>query len=234
MINKLVKGRFQDNFEFLQWFKKFFDANYDGREYNALEARCGQSMGSGSGVGGGGAVRAPNSFKPTATAAPPVRAYNSQTKLTTNSRSALTNNAIRNDAETRKLEEKVIEHWFRFLSCSTNSFFHSFKSSVSPTILWFENETFISTSCATLNYFAKITLPLGRRKATLGNKYWLFSTRSKMASHLPPVVMWPLTMVNWHRKGSIEQRMTEHYCNLTMPVLCRTLLAPCLYCITCI
>ena len=26
-VDKLVKGRFQDNFEFVQWFKKFFDAN---------------------------------------------------------------------------------------------------------------------------------------------------------------------------------------------------------------
>ncbi|KFD53158.1 hypothetical protein M513_05868 [Trichuris suis] len=38
-VDKLIKGKFQDNFEFLQWFKKFFDANYDGRPYNALEAR---------------------------------------------------------------------------------------------------------------------------------------------------------------------------------------------------
>ncbi|EFN76897.1 Microtubule-associated protein RP/EB family member 1 [Harpegnathos saltator] len=38
-VDKLIKGRFQDNFEFLQWFKKFFDANYDGREYEAYEAR---------------------------------------------------------------------------------------------------------------------------------------------------------------------------------------------------
>jgi len=38
-VNRLVKSRFQDNFEFLQWFKKFFDSNYDGHEYNALEAR---------------------------------------------------------------------------------------------------------------------------------------------------------------------------------------------------
>ncbi|XP_076340672.1 microtubule-associated protein RP/EB family member 3-like isoform X2 [Tachypleus tridentatus] len=44
-IDKLVKGRFQDNFEFLQWFKKFFDANYDGREYNPVEARGGISVG---------------------------------------------------------------------------------------------------------------------------------------------------------------------------------------------
>ncbi|GAB6022038.1 hypothetical protein CHUAL_006186 [Chamberlinius hualienensis] len=44
-VEKLVKGRFQDNFEFLQWFKKFFDANYDGREYNAVLARGGEDIG---------------------------------------------------------------------------------------------------------------------------------------------------------------------------------------------
>lgn len=46
-VDKLIKGRFQDNFEFLQWFKKFFDANYDGREYDGLEARGGILIGSG-------------------------------------------------------------------------------------------------------------------------------------------------------------------------------------------
>ncbi|XP_055612292.1 microtubule-associated protein RP/EB family member 1 isoform X4 [Uranotaenia lowii] len=46
-VDKLIRGRFQDNFEFLQWFKKFFDANYDGREYDALEARFGIMLGSG-------------------------------------------------------------------------------------------------------------------------------------------------------------------------------------------
>lgn len=40
-MEKLVKGRFQDNFEFVQWFKKFFDANYDGHEYDPLAARDG-------------------------------------------------------------------------------------------------------------------------------------------------------------------------------------------------
>ena len=38
-----MKGKFQDNFEFLQWFKKFFDANYSGQEYDASAARGGQS-----------------------------------------------------------------------------------------------------------------------------------------------------------------------------------------------
>ena len=37
-VDKLVKGRFQDNFEFLQWFKKFFDANYDGHPYDPIGA----------------------------------------------------------------------------------------------------------------------------------------------------------------------------------------------------
>lgn len=41
-VEKLVKGKFQDNFEFLQWFKKFFDANYDGKEYDPLLTRQGQ------------------------------------------------------------------------------------------------------------------------------------------------------------------------------------------------
>lgn len=46
-VDRLIKGRFQDNFEFLQWFKKFFDANYDGREYDPSEARFGIPMGAG-------------------------------------------------------------------------------------------------------------------------------------------------------------------------------------------
>ena len=55
-VDKLVKGKFQDNFEFLQWFKRFFDANYDGTEYDALEARGGEPMGGASRLGAGGAA----------------------------------------------------------------------------------------------------------------------------------------------------------------------------------
>ncbi|XP_046726810.1 microtubule-associated protein RP/EB family member 1a isoform X2 [Silurus meridionalis] len=43
-VDKLVKGKFQDNFEFVQWFKKFFDANYDGKEYDPEAARQGQDV----------------------------------------------------------------------------------------------------------------------------------------------------------------------------------------------
>ncbi|CAD7676664.1 unnamed protein product [Nyctereutes procyonoides] len=41
-VDKLVKGKFQDNFEFVQWFRKFFDANYDGKDYDPVAARQGQ------------------------------------------------------------------------------------------------------------------------------------------------------------------------------------------------
>jgi len=46
-VDRLVKGRFQENFEFLQWFKKFFDANYGGQEYDAISVRGGEDVGSG-------------------------------------------------------------------------------------------------------------------------------------------------------------------------------------------
>lgn len=47
-VDRLVKGRFQDNFEFMQWFNKFFMANYDGSPYNAYEVRGCVTMGGGS------------------------------------------------------------------------------------------------------------------------------------------------------------------------------------------
>jgi len=50
-VDRLVKGKFQDNFEFLQWFKKFFDANYGGQEYDAIGIRGGDEVGCGIKVG---------------------------------------------------------------------------------------------------------------------------------------------------------------------------------------
>lgn len=46
-VDRLVKGRFQDNFEFMQWFNKFFMANYDGSAYAAFEVRGCIRLGSG-------------------------------------------------------------------------------------------------------------------------------------------------------------------------------------------
>ena len=40
-INKLIKGKYQDNLEFLQWMKGFFDRNYSGQEYDPVARRSG-------------------------------------------------------------------------------------------------------------------------------------------------------------------------------------------------
>lgn len=37
---KLIKGKYQDNLEFLQWIKRYFDLHYGGGDkYDALERR---------------------------------------------------------------------------------------------------------------------------------------------------------------------------------------------------
>ncbi|CAF3739544.1 unnamed protein product [Rotaria sp. Silwood1] len=82
-VEKLVKGKFQDNFEFVQWFKKFFDANYtDPHDYDPVAARDGLPLGSGTKALGPGATsgssgtRAPPAVAarppPTKTVAPPI------------------------------------------------------------------------------------------------------------------------------------------------------------------
>lgn len=58
-IEKLVKGKFQDNFEFLQWFYKFYQANYDGTEYDALAARENQTIATGAAATKAGGGKAP-------------------------------------------------------------------------------------------------------------------------------------------------------------------------------
>jgi len=59
-VDKLMKGRFQDNFEFVQWFKKFFDANYGGDEYDPIAARGGAEMGFGKAIASNGRAPASN------------------------------------------------------------------------------------------------------------------------------------------------------------------------------
>lgn len=40
-VERLVKCKMQDNLEFLQWLKRFWDANYGGAVYNAVARRSG-------------------------------------------------------------------------------------------------------------------------------------------------------------------------------------------------
>ncbi|XP_037913114.1 microtubule-associated protein RP/EB family member 1 isoform X3 [Hermetia illucens] len=127
-VDKLIKGRFQDNFEFLQWFKKFFDANYDGREYDPLAARGGIQLGRNAvqnelGTGGGHIEkqhRSQHSIK--ASNMPAMRTLNTGTakippktmtapthtaKTTTNAtkKSAGDSNATNNSATSQQIEE---------------------------------------------------------------------------------------------------------------------------------
>lgn len=43
-MDKLVKAKYQDNLEFLQWLKRFFDINYNGEPYDAVSRRKGQDL----------------------------------------------------------------------------------------------------------------------------------------------------------------------------------------------
>lgn len=43
-VDKLVKAKYQDNLEFCQWIKRYFDLNYSGEPYNAFERRKGQQL----------------------------------------------------------------------------------------------------------------------------------------------------------------------------------------------
>ncbi|KAF9032809.1 microtubule binding protein [Panaeolus papilionaceus] len=43
-VEKLVKCKMQDNLEFLQWMKRFWDSNYGGHPYDAVARRKGAPM----------------------------------------------------------------------------------------------------------------------------------------------------------------------------------------------
>ncbi|XP_068220991.1 microtubule-associated protein RP/EB family member 1-like isoform X1 [Palaemon carinicauda] len=102
-VDKLIKGKFQDNFEFLQWFKKFFDANYDGSEYDALAARFGEPM-----MGKSGAARKPVGVAPRAMARPTGGARSTPSRIA--SRPATTTRSPGlNNAQVEELSSQLME-----------------------------------------------------------------------------------------------------------------------------
>ncbi|RGB41110.1 calponin homology domain-containing protein [Rhizophagus diaphanus] len=56
-IERLTKCKFQDNLEFLQWMKKYWDTYYPGGPYDAQARRGGGGAGVVKSVSGGGATR---------------------------------------------------------------------------------------------------------------------------------------------------------------------------------
>lgn len=77
-VERLVKCRFQDNLEFLQWFKRYWDANFSGHEYDPVARRKGQAA-----TGSGPASRPASSA-----AGPGAAAGSSRTGVRTISASA--------------------------------------------------------------------------------------------------------------------------------------------------
>lgn len=43
-VPKLIKAKYQDNLEFCQWLKAFFEKNYNGEPYEAAARRKGQDL----------------------------------------------------------------------------------------------------------------------------------------------------------------------------------------------
>ncbi|KAI7871315.1 calponin homology domain-containing protein [Spinellus fusiger] len=66
-VDRLMKCKFQDNLEFMQWVKRFWDQNFPGGAYEASQRRKGGS--GGGGVGGG----APKAAAPRAAATSAAR-----------------------------------------------------------------------------------------------------------------------------------------------------------------
>lgn len=56
-VERLIKGKYQDNLEFLQWMKSFFDSHYNGQAYDADARRAKSKGGSAVGAPAGGAKR---------------------------------------------------------------------------------------------------------------------------------------------------------------------------------
>lgn len=62
-VDKLIKAKYQDNLEFLQWMKRFFDIKFGGAAYDPVNRRKGQDLFyilGGNKVAIGGATAGPN------------------------------------------------------------------------------------------------------------------------------------------------------------------------------
>ncbi|RMZ11667.1 hypothetical protein D0864_00917 [Hortaea werneckii] len=73
-VEQLVKCKMQDNLEFLQWSKRYWDQYYPGGDYDALSRRKGVGAGSAPSLPPGGSVRGPGvtaTRRPAASAAAP-------------------------------------------------------------------------------------------------------------------------------------------------------------------
>ncbi|CAI2376185.1 unnamed protein product [Moneuplotes crassus] len=85
-VTKLVKAKYQDNLEFMQWLKRYFDLNYNGEPYDAISRRKGQDLfyiGSGNKpvkkAGGMGAAPPRKKFNPPTSSGPTTKKFSKPT-----------------------------------------------------------------------------------------------------------------------------------------------------------
>ena len=64
-VDKLMKCKFQDNLEFMQWVKRYWDQNFPGGAYDPLARRKGKA-GVGAGAGAGSGMRTATGARRTA------------------------------------------------------------------------------------------------------------------------------------------------------------------------
>lgn len=75
LVTKLVKCKMQDNLEFTQWLKKFWDSYYPGGEYDALARRANSSSKLGT-PSPQSTSRSPNTLRPSSSATNRDRSVN--------------------------------------------------------------------------------------------------------------------------------------------------------------
>lgn len=72
-VDKLIKAKYQDNLEFLQWMKRYHDINFNGEPYDAVGRRKGQDLfyilGGGKVAAGGAQPHAAPKLQPKTTVA---------------------------------------------------------------------------------------------------------------------------------------------------------------------
>jgi RP/EB family microtubule-associated protein len=73
-VPKLIKAKYQDNLEFCQWLKAFFEKNYNGEPYDALARRKGQDLFYLGGVSAPPVKKSEGGIKPAATISAPKTA----------------------------------------------------------------------------------------------------------------------------------------------------------------
>ncbi|RPB23867.1 microtubule-associated protein RP/EB family member 1 [Terfezia boudieri ATCC MYA-4762] len=101
-VERLVKCKFQDNLEFLQWTKRYWDQFYPGGEYDAVGRRKGQGVA----TGGGPAPRAPSTAVKRGTTPTVGAATRTRTPLGGGVGAASNNAALQN--EINMLKESVV------------------------------------------------------------------------------------------------------------------------------